>query len=334
LFVTNPQVIDEAQLAAQIDAGRLPVVQFLNATAFNPAIFAHLNTCCQRFGAKLTVRFLGFYNVELDLQILSQLPAVRSLIIDVFTAKNIEYIGQLEHLEELGLGVFKGNYPKILEETGIQRIQKLILIDTRRNNVDLAPLEHFSHLKELVLCAHARNIDVLANLAAIQILKLNKIKKSVRLPWIHSMTGLRDLTILLGGRTDIDEVRNEQLERLRVDRIRGLERVNLGAFPSVTKFHMEDQLQIEELDLAPLHSTLRSMTIWNCKNFQFLRGLEKMSALEFLWVGQTKVNPEAIIPELPACLREVTFAGYGKKRDAALKALLQEKGFAPAGYVG
>jgi hypothetical protein len=334
MLLTNPQTLDEAQLAAEIDAGKSPRIQFSNPSAYSSSILAHLNACCERFGAKLIVRFFGFYKVEFDVEILRYLPAVRFLIIDLSIAKNIEYIGQLEHLEELGLGVFEGDYPKILEQPGIQRIKKLILIDTRRNNLDLAPLERFSNLTELVLCAHSRHIEVLANLTGIRVLRLNQIKKSVRFPWIHSMTGLRDLTILLGGRPDIDEVAHDQLERLRVDRVRGVERVNLSAFPSLNKLHIEDQLQVKTLDLIPVRSTLRSMTVWNSKNFEHLRGIEQMTNLDFLWIGKTKLNPEAVIPQLPRCLREVTFAGYGKKRDAAIKALLQEQGFAPAGYVG
>lgn len=334
MLTTNPQVIDEAQIAAELDRGRSLRIQFSDPKAYNPSIFAQVNACCERFGNKITVRFFGHYKDELDGEVLKQLPAVRMLIIQVTRARNIEAAGELEHLEEFGIGVFEGDYPRILEEPGIQRVRSLILIDTRRNNVDLAPLSSFANLNELIVCAHARNIDVLGGLHTVRRLSLNQIKKTVRLPWVRSMAGLRDLTILLGGRTDIDEVMHDGLERLRVDRVRGVERIDLGAFPALSKFHMEDQLHVPGLELSPVRSTLRSMTIWNCKNFKYLRGIEKMTGLEFLWVGKTKVQPEPMIAALPSCLREVTFAGYGQKRDAAIRTSLQERGFAAAGYVG
>ena len=334
MLLTNPQVIDETQLAAEIEAGRLPRVQFSNPEACDPAILAHLNACCERFGAKLFVRFFGFHKAEFDAEILRHLPAVRALIIDLHSARNIEFVGRLEHLEELGLGVFEGDYPRILEEPGIRRVERLILIDTRRNNIDLAPLARFANLSWLILNGHSRHIEVLSGLGNIRRLSLNQIKNTVRFPWIRSMEGLRDLTILLGGRTDIDEISHAELERLRVDRVRGVERINLAAFPALSRLHMEDQLQIAGLDLTPVRSSLRWITVWNCKTFERLRGVEQMTNLEFLWIGKTRVDADALIPLLPKCLREVALAGYGKKRDAAIKARLQERGFAPAGYVG
>ena len=334
MLLTNPQSIDEAQLTAEVEAGRLPRVQFSNPKACDPAVLAHLNACCERFGARLFVRFFGFYKAEFDVEILRHLPAVRALIIDLPSAKNLEYLGRLEHLEELGLGVFEGDYPRILEEPGIQRVERLILIDTRRNNIDLAPLDRFPNLTELILNGHSRHIEVLGRLGRLRRLALNQIKKSVRFPWIGSMAGLRDLTVLLGGRSDIDEVFHERLERLRVDRVRGLERVTFTAFPALSRFHMEDQLQVTGLDLTPVRSSLRWMTVWNCKNFEHLGGIEQMTNLEFLWVGKTRADADSLIPSLANCLREVTLAGYGKKQDAAIQARLQERGFAPAGYVG
>jgi hypothetical protein len=334
MLLTNPQSIDEAKLAAEVEAGRLPRVQFSNPQACDPAVLAHLNACCERFGAKLFVRFFGFYKAEFDAEVLRHLPAVRALIIDLHNAKNVEFLGRLEHLEELGLGVFEGDYPRILEEPGIQRVARLILIDTRRNNIDLAPLNRFPNLTELILNGHARHIEVLGSLEKLRRLALNHIKKSVSFPWIRSMESLRDLTILLGGRSNLDEVSHQRLERLRIDRVRGVERISLAAFPALSRFHMEDQLQVTGLDLTPVQSSLRWMTIWNCKNFQHLRGIEQMTNLEFLWIGKTKVDADALIPSLPSCLREVTLAGYGKKRDEATKAHLQERGFAAAGYIG
>lgn len=312
----------------------MPRIQFSSPKACDPSILAHLNACCERFGPRLFVRFFDYYKADFDAEILRHLPAVRALIIDLSSAKNIEFIGQLEHLEELGLGVFEGNYPNILAEPGIQRVQRLILIDTRRNNIDLAPLARFPNLSELVLNGHARHIEVLGSLDNIRRLALNRIKKSVRFQWIRSMVGLRDLTILLGGRADIDEVSHDQLGRLRVDRVRGIGRINLSRFPALSRFHMEDQLQVSGIDLTPVHSSLRSMTIWNCKNFEQLQGIQEMTKLEFLWIGKTKVDADAVIRSLPNCLREVTLAGYGQRRDEAIKARLQQQGFAPAGYVG
>ena len=148
------------------------------------------------------------------------------------------------------------------------------------------------------------------------------------------MTGLRDLTILLGSRASIDEVSHGQLERLRIDRVRGLEKINLAPFPLLTHFHMEDQLKVRALDFSQLSTSLRSITVWNCKSREELVGIEAMTALEFLWIGKTRIDPEHIVKRLPACLRQATFAGYGKKRDASISAIIESQGVTPAAYGG
>ncbi len=334
MLLTNPESIDESLLALEIEGGRLPRIQFSNPKACNRSILAQLNACCERFGARLFVRFYGFYKADFDAEVLRELPAVRALIIDLPSARNVEFIGRLEHLEAFGIGIFEGSYPNLLKEPGIQRVQRLILINTRRNEMDLAPLAGFPNLSELILNGHSRHIEVLGRLNTLRRLRLNQMKKSVRFPWIGSMTGLRELGILLGGRTDIDEVAHRDLERLRIDRVRGIERIPLAAFPALSGFHMEDQLQVTRLDLNQNCSSLRTMTIWNCKNLGHLHAIEKMTHLKFLWIGKTKIDADALIPLLPKCLREVTIAGYGKKRDTLIQARLKERGFAPAGYVG
>ena len=333
---SDPAFIDFAKVEAEaLGSGSAPRIQFSRPDSYPPAILEQLNHCCERFGARVVVRFYGHYKSEFEVEVLRRLPAVRSLWLHLHQdVKNLEFVGTLEHLEELILGVFEGDYPNILREPGVQRVRRLVLIDNRRNNVDLAPLVSFPNLADLTLCAHARHIEVLGGIGSIQKLALNKVKKPVRLPWIKSMAGLRDLQIMLGGRTDIDEVAHDKLERLRVDRIRGIEHVNLAAFPSLARFHMEDQLQVPGVDLTPVHQTLQWMTVWNCKNFAVLPGLEAMEKLEFLWLGKTKLDPEEIVPLLPKCLREAKLTGYGQKRDAGIKALIEARGIAPAGYVG
>jgi hypothetical protein len=169
-------------------------------------------------------------------------------------------------------------------------------------------------------------------LTGVRKLALNQMGKSVRFPWLQVMTGLRELTILLGSRTGIEEVSHASLERLRIGRVCGIEEISLAAFPSLTHFHMEDQLKVQRLDLTALRSSLRWMTAWNCKSLENLVGIEAMNALLFLWIGKAKIDPEKVVPRLPASIRQATLAGYGKKRDAALSALIESRGIAPAAY--
>lgn len=332
---TNPESLEFEKIEAEaLKDGSPPRIQFSRLAACTPVVLKSLDECCRRLGARVVVRFFNFHKEEFDAEILCRLPSVRALYVDVAQARNLEFLGLLEHLEEFGIGVREGDYPQILQQPGIQAVNRLVLINNRRNNVDLAPLASFSKLAELTLCAHSRHIEVLGQLTGLRRLFLNHMSKSVRFPWVRSMAGLRDMTIFLGSRSDIEEVSHQNLERLRVDRVRGLEKVNLAAFPVLSHFHMEDQLKVQSLDLSPLRSTLRSMTVWNCKSFEHLLGIEAMSALEFLWIGKTNVNAEEVVPKLPACVRQATFGGYGKRRDDAIRSQIESRGVAPAGYIG
>jgi protein phosphatase 1 regulatory subunit 7 len=332
---TDPQSIDLDQAEAEAQAAGPPLrVQFSRSATCTQDIFARLDQCCHRFGTRIEVRFFGFYNEEFDVEILRSLPSVRVLYIDVRRARRLEFLGHLDHLVELQIGVRDGDYPEILREPGIQTVRRLVLLDSRRNNIDLEPLSSFSNLTELTICGHWRHIEVLGHLTNVRRLALNQMSKSVQFSWIRSMKGLRDLTVFLGSRTNLDEISHGNLERLRFDRVRGLERVDLARFPELAHFHMEDQLRVQSLDLVPLSSSLRSITVWNCKSFERLVGIETMKILESLWIGGTKVQPEELVTQLPGCVRQATLTGFGKKRDDSIKSQLESLGIVCAAYTG
>lgn len=195
---TNPEsIVDEIEAAAA-GSGSPPRVQFSRSAACTPKVLEQLDQCCRRFGSRIVVCFSGFYKEEFDAEILRGLPSVCALYIDVSQARNLQSLGRLEYLEEFGVGIREGDYPQILTLPGIQAVHRLVLMDNRRNNVDLAPLVVFPNLAHLHLCAHARNIEILEQLTGVRRLALNQMGKSVKFPWLQAMTGLRDLTFFSG----------------------------------------------------------------------------------------------------------------------------------------
>jgi hypothetical protein len=82
--------------AAAIGSGSVPRIQFSRAAACAPKVLEQLDQCCQRFGARIVVRFFGFYHEEFDVEILRRLPSVRALYIEVRQARNLEFLGRLE----------------------------------------------------------------------------------------------------------------------------------------------------------------------------------------------------------------------------------------------
>jgi len=56
------------------ESGSPPRIQFLGSAACTPTVLEQLNHRCQRFGARIVVRFFGFYREEFDADILSSYP--------------------------------------------------------------------------------------------------------------------------------------------------------------------------------------------------------------------------------------------------------------------
>src|SRR5579863_4649656 len=262
-MLSDPQTIDEQAMDDAIHRqGRVPRIQFSGPSAATPEILAQVNHCCRRFGSKVIIRFFGYYKTGLDLRVLEQLPDLRSLIVDVRLAVNLESLRKLAHLEELAIGISEGGDPNLLDSENLFALRRLTLLPTRKSNIDLAPLASFASLEDLTLCGHARNLSVVTKLVTVKKLGLSGIRSVVRLDPVEEMTGLRTLWVVLGGRATTGDFANPHVEQLRIDRIRGLEEIDLSRFPRVMQLCIEDQSKIGVLDVGPLAQQLDRLQIF------------------------------------------------------------------------
>ena len=330
----NPKSIDEGHLCGLIEENRVvPVIQFSERSTYHDELLADVNRACRRFGSRLHVRFYGHYGGAFDCRTLRLLPYVRSLGLDcLMQALHIEELASLDHLDNLTFGVFEAQVPDLLQTSNLKRLRKLILAPTRKNNIDLAPLGEFQELQELGLCGHARHIEVLAGMHSLRRLALNGIQRKVPVLFLSKMRGLRALTLLLGGRTDLAGVTNEYVELLQILRVNGLTGLDLHGFRRIKELQVEDQLQFLRLDVGPVRDSLERLRVLNCKQLHSIDGLELLDKLNHLWISRTKIDAEALMNRLPANLREFGLFGLGSKRDAALKARIQSLGYAEARY--
>jgi hypothetical protein len=271
-LIRNPQTISEEELALAIDSRKsVQVIQFDDPSAYGYSVLAQVNRACEQFGSKVHVRFYGHSGTLFDCRCLRQIPAVRSLGIDsLMRATNLDELGQLPDLERLTFGVFEADVPQLLAIPSLAVLRKLVLTENRTRNIDLAPLVAFRRLEDLTISGHSRHIEVLAGLGSIRRLSLG-MGKSVPVGFVGSMTGLRALSIILGGRANLNELEHESLESLAILRVRGMESVGLERFPNLRELHVEDQLRLLAIDLKPSREQLRRLKIWNCKRLSDLR---------------------------------------------------------------
>jgi protein phosphatase 1 regulatory subunit 7 len=331
--IERPKSIDERRIAQSLSNGANTVVlQFPDDSDYEPRLLEEVNSACKLFGAKLNVRFYGHHSSKFDCGWLRYLPDVRSLNLDCLTSvSNAHEIERLEHLEEFAFGVFESDLPDLLRFSSLLGIRRLILAESRKNNIDLAPLAQYERLQVLFLNSHTRNIDALGRLNGIKKLLLGSMPKKQPLNFVGAMSGLLSLTLILGGRESLHTLAHPGVRHLEILRVRGVTEFDLSLFPQLEKLYVEDQLHFKRLELEPA-TLLRRLSIWNCKNFRELGGLSCASHLEYLFVGKTSIYPEVVLSTAPKSLKYLNFTGYAKRKADELKARIESLGYSLASY--
>src|SRR5215469_4364386 len=293
--VSDPTVIDEAQIAENVKAGRRPILQFSGRSSYPPVLLAAVNQACARFGDRLDVRFYAHYGDSFEAAVLERLPEVRSLSVDSLTAiDNSDAIARLPHLTRLSFGVFEFDQPSFLAGLDLGRFTRLVLANSRKRNFDLAPLAAARRLTELFLNGHAKNITAISALPALSKVSLAGMPHSRDLAFLGDLASLRSLSLILGSRASIDEFKHRGLTELEILRVRGLQ--GLGAlrrFPRLEDLRVEDQAHVASLDLAGV--ALERLVLDNCKTLAALDGLETQSRLVGLWASRTRLDLDALV---------------------------------------
>lgn len=323
LTLQNPLQLDAAEIGAAIAAGRQVLVQFDTLGEPEP-LLPELDALAAIHGAALTIRIYGYDPRVFDTRILRALPHVASLSIDCHrNALHLETLGELRHLKRLGLGVYDLAQTDILQLENLRGLDYLHLGETAKNNIDLAPLRHYTQLSALVIEGHASHIDTLAGLPALADLSLYRIKNRVALDFISGIARLERLLLQLGGRESIREVDAPQLTQLEIIRVRGLAELGeLSRFPLLRQLWLEDQIKLTQVDVSG-NRLLERLHLLTCKGLERLDGLAVLPALHTLSVSETRLDFDALLAGgLPAALSDMRFRTGKVKRDEEIRAML------------
>lgn len=330
--INDPLSIDPAEVAAAAASRERLVIQFSEPGTYPERLLHAVNEACRLAGSRLQVRFYGHYRSRFDAAVLRHLPDVQNLAADcLMRIENEDEIGRLPKLEHLSLGVFELDRPDVLNSLDLGRLTRLTLIETRKRNIDLAPLAGCRSLAELYINGHAKGIGAIAGLPALRKLTLSAFAKRYDLQFVAAMPSLIDLTLVLGGRQNLDDLASATLETLQVLRVRGVETMgDLARFPALTALRIEDQLQITDLDLNG--ANLERLWLFNCKNLATLHGLDRQQRLREFSASRVALDMDALRDrDWPASTRSVQlFTGKTKWNDAA-QALLAAKGVGEKG---
>lgn len=277
--VIDPIAISPIELAdACFKTGPL-VVQFSRADAYTPKILASLNEACALTTELLQVRFYGHYGSHFDAKFLRHLPEVRDLALDYLTGiVNEDEVGRLRNLKRLSFGVFEFDRPEFLKTIELGQLERLGLSETRKRSFDLNPLAGCGSLRELFINGHSKGIKAISSLPQLRKLSLGSYAKSHPLDFVSDIPTLKELTLILGGRPDIDDMSSNTLETLQILRVRALSTLgDLSRFPLLSALRVEDQLQLVRLDLTG--ASLERLWLFNCKRLAEMPGLDKQEWL-------------------------------------------------------
>ena len=188
--IDNPERIDSETIARQHRTGDEIIVQF-SKPCYSGNLLRQINELCERFTSKFQVRFYGHYQGAFDCANLRLLPAVRSLAVDCLQAvENHGILTELLHLDELSLGVYLLNDPQILGRENFKNLKELTISETKKKNIDLSHLADYRLLRSLFVGGQTKGLDAIAQLTALDELRLGQIGKKVPLGFVNKMANL------------------------------------------------------------------------------------------------------------------------------------------------
>ena len=321
--------IDRSQIEAILAKGDRPIIQF-SVPGYSSDLLRQIDVACAEFGPRLEVRFYSHHRTGFDASCLALLPNAASLSVDCLgAAKNVDALFGLPRLQRLSLGIFDLDRPDILARLTVDSLEELFLCETRKADIDLSSLVRCRSLHRLHISGHTRGFDTLAALHSVSELSLRSIPKKQSLAAVNDMSGLRALTIVLGGRANIDDIKHPELTGLDVVWVRGLETIgSLARFHKLQRLRVEDQLQLRSVELATAPTSLSHLTIFNCKNLQSLGSIADLSGLIDLRIGRTSLDFEALLRSgLPRSLQSVALYSGRKKADDIMRSRLDALGY-------
>ncbi len=326
--IDNPKSIDKNFIESELKLGKEVILQFVDKS-YTDKILADINELCTKFDESLCIRFYGHYSNKFDCKILQKIPDVKCLYIDcLLNADNLQILKELSNLRSLSIGIYELQDTEILNSDNLKNLTELIVTETKTKALNLDYLRHFKKLKSLRIGGHTKNIDAVGELSELEFLSLNSVKK-VPVNFINRLTKLKALNFVLGGRDNLNEIEENNVEHLEIVWVRGFNDLScISNFPKLKALRIEDEIQLPKIHFENIFPDLTNLSIVNCKTLETITGIKNLPKLNSLIVYQTKVDfDNFMLQELPKELKYLGFHTAKLKIDKEIKARLESKGY-------
>lgn len=274
------------------------------------------------------IRVYGFYSVPCDLQFLKWLPNLSNFSADcLMDAKSTEFIGGLQNLQRLSIGIFSLQNFDFLHTIPPEKLTRLVLGSTRSKRPDLAVLKRFNNLRELYVEGQQKGLESIATLGQLRDLTLRSVS-SESLSFLKPLQHLWSLDIKLGGITDLSALNGmAQIKYLELWQIKGLSNIDvISSLVGLQNLFLQSLRNVTTIpDLSQL-TQLRRIYLENMKGLTDLSGLRTAPALEEFIHVMANLDPLDYEPllDLPSLKRAGAWFGSDKK-NVAFRALATKR---------
>jgi len=290
-------MIDCAMIEKELKSGTHIIIQFYDNN-YNDKMLSELNELCSKNNENFSIRFYGDYSSIFNCKTLEKISNVKSLYVDCLRkVENIESLTKLKHLQLLSLGVYELKDSEILKADNLKNLKELIIDETKTRGINLEYLKEYEKLERLFIFGHTKNIESIGHLSALEFLRLGSISK-VSVDFINRLSKLKTLQFTLGGRENINELEENEIEDLEIIRVRGFnDFTNVTNFKKLRNLLIEDQIRLLELNFDRGLEELENLKILNCKTFTSLTGLENLPKLNQLRIYKANIDFNSFIKQ-------------------------------------
>jgi hypothetical protein len=319
---------DPTAIAELLMNGERVIVQFGTAK-YTKKTLEPFDRLAKQFGLALQIRFFGHYGSSFDFRPLLHLPHVANLSIDALDeAINFEVLRELECLRALNVGVYIGTPDDLLSYPSLRRLQRLVLGGGRSDRLVLEHLVDYRELSDLHVTGYTKGIDQLAKITTLDRLSLSGIGNRQNLSFVSELPSLREFSLLLGGRENLEEVVNPTIEEIEIIRVRGFAHLHTENFVGLKHPQIHDQLQLRSLMFSGVSRQLLTLYVANCKSLQTIHGLGALGSLEQLRILLTAIDFDSLVKQsLPGSLKSFSFHERSRRADAVTQKKLAGLGF-------
>lgn len=328
LRITDPTSLDTNLIDRELKEGKQVIVQF-SKNIYSREILTEINKLCKNYDKSFGVRFYEHNYTAFDCGTLETITDVKCLYVDcLFFVDNLYALGNLVNLQKLSLGVYELKDTEILELNNLKKLTDLILWETKTKVLNLQYLGEYSNLNYLRLRSHTKNIFVIENLKNLNYLSLELIKNTP-VSFVNSLKNLKTLKFILGGRENIQEIEDNEIEDLDLIWVKGFNDLsNISKFRKLKLLGIEDNIQLKQLDFNNNLPFLQRIHISNCKTFDSLTGLSNLTSLERIGIYKTNIDFDDFIKQdLPNSLKAIRFFTTNSKLDEKIKLKIKQLGY-------